>query len=391
MIMVIAFMALSIPLITGSLAFASTLGRDSVVKTEILKRQYAALGGDKWGNYLIEEGKDLGCYTMELNGKPISTCIGEVPPLVPPPPPADNSRRFQTLKQLTSEIIEPDGPNTYTYEITVTNRDDDPENLNKIDDVLPTGFSYVPDSSWGVTSNDPSISGQKLTWTLSETLSPGDSSVLTFDAEAEPTEGIYCNEAWATSGGPKTGSGLMAKLKVGSPADDECPGAAVLVTNTVVLPAETIVGGTPMTFHYSIEIENTGTADLQLKNIQDLLPPGFTYVDPTSGLTTESPTAMMFQGRQRLTWNFNPKLQIPSGETETLYFDAEGAFAGGHWNDAWINFDQFPHDIYTWPSAGVQVLEATESTTIIEGISVYSLIWKIGPDTYILWEWGLSN
>ena len=35
MLMVIAFMALSIPLITGSLAFASTLSRDSTVKTEI--------------------------------------------------------------------------------------------------------------------------------------------------------------------------------------------------------------------------------------------------------------------------------------------------------------------------------------------------------------------
>ncbi len=45
MLMVIAFMALSIPMITGSLAFASTLSRDSVVKTEILKRHYAALGG----------------------------------------------------------------------------------------------------------------------------------------------------------------------------------------------------------------------------------------------------------------------------------------------------------------------------------------------------------
>ena len=31
-----------------------------------------------------------------------------------------------------------------------------------------------------------------------------------------------------------------------------------------------------------------------------------------------------------------------------------------------------------------KVLEAKESTTVIEGITVYSLIWKIGPETYIL-------
>ncbi len=61
MIMVIAFMALSIPLITGSLAFASTLGRDSVVKTEILKRQYSALGGSQWGDYLNRKDEPSGC------------------------------------------------------------------------------------------------------------------------------------------------------------------------------------------------------------------------------------------------------------------------------------------------------------------------------------------
>ena len=49
MIMVIAFMALSIPMITGALFLSGTLSSDSTVKTEILKRQYSALGGDQWG------------------------------------------------------------------------------------------------------------------------------------------------------------------------------------------------------------------------------------------------------------------------------------------------------------------------------------------------------
>ena len=44
MIMAIAFMALSVPLVTGALTFAGALSSDSVVKTDILKRQYAGLG-----------------------------------------------------------------------------------------------------------------------------------------------------------------------------------------------------------------------------------------------------------------------------------------------------------------------------------------------------------
>ncbi len=43
MIMVIAFMGLSIPMITGALALSGTLSSDSEVKTRILKRQYSGL------------------------------------------------------------------------------------------------------------------------------------------------------------------------------------------------------------------------------------------------------------------------------------------------------------------------------------------------------------
>ena len=66
MLMVIAFMALSIPLIAGSLAFASTLGRDSVVKTEILKRQYAGLAVRECVRYRCSQTE------LTLNGETIT-------------------------------------------------------------------------------------------------------------------------------------------------------------------------------------------------------------------------------------------------------------------------------------------------------------------------------
>ena len=73
-------------------------------------------------------------------------------------------------------------------------------------------------------------------------------------------------------------------------------------------------------------------------------------------------------------------------------FDAEGVFAGGHWNEGWLSFIEFPHDIYTWPSAGVQVLNVTETTTTEPGgASVHSIYWELGPATHILWTWEFSS
>jgi hypothetical protein len=69
----------------------------------------------------------------------------------------------------------------------------------------------------------------------------------------------------------------------------------------------------------------------------------------------------------------------------------EGPFAGGHWNEAWLTQDEFGDTRYTWPTAGIEVMDADESTTTIEGTTVYSLIWQIGPETFILWSWGISS
>ena len=69
----------------------------------------------------------------------------------------------------------------------------------------------------------------------------------------------------------------------------------------------------------------------------------------------------------------------------------EGPFAGGHWNDAWLTFNGFGNSIYTWPSAGITVINVTESTTnTASGATVYSLIWQIGPESFVLWEWEIT-
>ena len=54
MILVIGFMALAVPLVTASLFLSGALSRDSQVKTDILKRQYAALGVGEYVDYLVD-------------------------------------------------------------------------------------------------------------------------------------------------------------------------------------------------------------------------------------------------------------------------------------------------------------------------------------------------
>ena len=412
MIMVIAFMALSVPMITGALALSGTLSRDSTVKTEILKRQYAALGGDQWGNYVIEEGLPPGDYPIELNDDPTDVIVAALPDLLYPPPPADNSRRLFSSMTVSAEIgnppdpLDPDPtPSPFTYTVTVTNRDDEPEGLNKITAVLPPGFDYVDGSSTidGGFLNDPNIQGQKLTWNLSPmgiTLLPATPTeeaqykVITYVAEAIlSNDSNYCAEAWAVPGGTKTGTGLGALIEVGNPGHDLCTGRAVSVQTSAEVMGGTVVGSNPITTEYTIKIENKGTQDLGLSKVRDLLSPGFIYsLGSTSGdVTLLDPSQTMIQGRQRLDWTFAPAVNIPAGEYREVKFKVEGPFAGGHWNDAWLTFNGFGNSIYTWPSAGITVINVTESTTnTASGATVYSLIWQIGPESFVLWEWEIT-
>ncbi len=408
MLMVIAFMALSIPLITGSLAFASTLSRDSTVKTEILKRQYAALGGAQLGDYLA--GGEEGCTAFVLNDVPVNICIGDPPLEASEPPPADNSRRLFT--SITYDGTTPVYPASsgppdpvavpYPYTITVTDRDDEPENITKIHAMLPPGFAYPEDPPFpptlvypggSTTLNDPNIQGQKLTWNLaplSITLLPGEYVQLSFEAEAILYSGNYCAEAWADPGQMKTGTGLDALISVWAeaPPNDLCTGAALSLDKSVVVQPGTFVGSNPFDSTYTITLENRGTLPLNVSQVRDLLSPGFTYESGSSmGLLLDTePTATMFQGQQRLDWDFDPALVIPSGDTWTGTFTAQGPFAGGHWNEAWLTLDEFGDTQYTWPTAGIEILSAQtiEIGTIGES-TISSLQWHIGPDT---WESG---
>ena len=219
------------------------------------------MGANQYAEYIVGQDLPPGDYNISLNGSQVNVNLQDVPPPAAPQPPADNSRRLMTTKTVTPTTATTGTLTTFTYTITVNNGDDEVENLTKIHDILPSGFTYINNSTNGITSDDPGIAGQQLTWSPATIISPGDSITLTFDAQASLAEGNYCNEAWVEPGNEKTSSGLTAIIKAGAPADDLCPGKAVTVTKTVTLDEGIILANAPMTFHYSINIENTGTDD----------------------------------------------------------------------------------------------------------------------------------
>lgn len=114
------------------------------------------------------------------------------------------------------------------YTITIENPNPNPVTLTSITDTLPAGFNYVLGSSTGVTTSDPIVSGQMLTWTGSFVVAASSSVSLHFAVVANIV-GDYLNEAGgqASGGFTVTGTGPTALITVtacGTPTPTPCPG-----------------------------------------------------------------------------------------------------------------------------------------------------------------------
>jgi subtilisin family serine protease len=89
------------------------------------------------------------------------------------------------------------GNGTLSYTITLRNVGDQDTTLTSVYDTLPDGFAYRTGTTTGLTSSDPSTSGQTLTWAFSpeQPLAQNQSVTLTFGASASNTAGTYYNDA----------------------------------------------------------------------------------------------------------------------------------------------------------------------------------------------------
>jgi uncharacterized repeat protein (TIGR01451 family) len=104
-----------------------------------------------------------------------------------------------TTKTADSATSTPGGSNGYT--ITISNPNLMAATLNSITDLLPAGFSYVTGSTSGVTTANPAVAGQQLTWSGPINVPATGSVSLHFSVVVTTVPGgPYTNQATADAG-----------------------------------------------------------------------------------------------------------------------------------------------------------------------------------------------
>jgi len=204
-----------------------------------------------------------------------------------------------------------------TYSITVTNTGAGTAKVTAIADTLPSGFTYVPGSTTGTTTADPSIVGQTLTWTLSRNVNTVTPLTLSFQATASSSAGTYYNNASVQGSNFNTAStGNTAPVVV----------TTFVVSLSKIVSPGAVTGGDPVTYTITVSVAGAGTANVTA--INDTLPTGFSYLaGSTTGTTTADPSI----AGQNLTWSLSRN--VTSGSPVTLSFQATSSSVAGTYNN----------------------------------------------------------
>jgi len=159
-------------------------------------------------------------YNLTLNGATVPVTITEIfptpTPTPTPGPTPDPALRIVIAKSVSPNAVMADIPATFTYAIEVTNVGTSNVKLKSLDDTLPAGFSYVPGSSSGFTTADPIITmvggREELLWdfgTPRPGIGGGSAATQVFQATANPSLGVYYNDAVADAVPPKIGDPIL--------------------------------------------------------------------------------------------------------------------------------------------------------------------------------------
>lgn len=123
----------------------------------------------------------------------------------------------------TASVNEVDAGGQFTYTITISNPNTDAKTVSSITDSLPAGFTYRDGTSSGVTTGNPTTSGQALTWSGTFSVPASTNGVpgtitLTFGVTASQDSGTYTNAVDAAGPGGLTVIGIsgVAPVKVDS-------------------------------------------------------------------------------------------------------------------------------------------------------------------------------
>jgi uncharacterized repeat protein (TIGR01451 family) len=183
-------------------------------------------------------------------------------------------------KEVTPDSVAPG--DTVTYTITVTNVGNVDAHLANIEEIaLPAGFSYVAGSTSGLITDDPTISGQTLTWNGDWVVAPAGEATLSYQATAGGVPGTYPS---------------------GAATDEVCIDTIVSIEETalvtVTLNADLsldlgVDNATPPlndNITFTITVTNDGPNTATAVAVTDLLPSGLTYIssNPSQGSYTSA-------------------------------------------------------------------------------------------------------
>ena len=257
-------------------------------------------------------------------------------------------------KTVSPTTITPGGQVTYT--ITIQNPGGETANVTDVIDSIPSGFSYVLNSTTGgITSNPKVTGGTTLTWSPAPSIATGGSLIFSFSVVSAMTPGIYYNQVQVKGSNFTTvNTGNTAPLTVGP---------SMSITKTVT-PAVVISGGN-VTYIVTLTNNSSGQTAHTTRFV-DVLPSGFSYVTgTTTGAFTSNPS---ITGGVTLTWNV--VLTVPYGSPVSFSFQAATATAWGqYYNDIRADGSDFA-TVATGPTAGVTTVGAIQITKTVDEANV---------------------
>ena len=190
-------------------------------------------------------------------------------------PPLQNQPRMDTLtinppviaitKTVSSESA--DAGETVTYTISIENSACGEAWLTYLSDVVPAGFTYVPGSTTGFITADPSITDSQLTWNGAWTVAPYSTVTVSFSATVGGVAGTHYNTASLSGANvPVTSTGPTAPVTITAPLIE----LTKAVNKAAANPGEELI--------YSVRYRNTGNGAAQALFIVDTVPLHTTYV-----------------------------------------------------------------------------------------------------------------
>jgi uncharacterized repeat protein (TIGR01451 family) len=220
-----------------------------------------------------------------------------------------------------------------------------------IEDVLPEGFRYramVTDDegeTLELVTTEPAQSQHegrtKLTWNLDMTLLPGESAWLRYEATASAEPGVYDNELIANAASPPNPIQKCNQKPERCRAIEQPDESVKTYAFARMVVEEDLYydkGASPTTVRagdtvvFSLVFQNNDPEQTLTNpiHVEDILPPGFTFVEFTedSAITPQPAQEAGPDGRTKLVWNLDD--DIPPREALSMKFVAKAGNETGN-------------------------------------------------------------